>query len=94
VRGSEIACRYGGEEFVLILPEASLRVTRQRAEQIRAVLKQLNVKCDGQPVGAIMLSFGVACFPEYRLESKSVLKAADAALYRAKQQGRDRVVVA
>jgi len=94
VRGSDIACRYGGEEFTLILPEASLGVTQLRAEQIRTAVKQLQVECSGQPVGAITLSLGVASFPKHGLEGEAILKAADTALYRAKQEGRDRVIVA
>ena len=94
VRGSDIACRYGGEEFTLILPEASLDVTQQRAEQIRTAAKQLNVECNGQSVGAITLSMGVASFPNYGLDPEVVIKAADEALYRAKNEGRDRVIVA
>ena len=94
VRGSDIACRYGGEEFTLILPEASLDVTQQRAEQIRTAAKQLNVECNGQSVGAITLSMGVASFPNYGLDPEVVIKAADEALYRAKNEGRDRVILA
>ncbi|MDV2995671.1 MAG: Response regulator PleD [Chroococcidiopsis sp. SAG 2025] len=94
VRGSDIACRYGGEEFLLILPEASLGVTQLRAEQIRAAVKQLHVESSGQPVGAITLSLGVASFPKHGLEGEAILKAADTALYRAKQEGRDRAIVA
>lgn len=94
VRGSDIACRYGGEEFTLILPEASLDVTLQRAEQIRAAVKQLNIECSGEFLGAIAISMGVACFPDHGLEGEAILKAADAALYQAKQQGRDRAIAA
>ncbi len=94
VRGSDIACRYGGEEFMLILPEASLSVTQERAEQIKEGARQLNVECSGQQLGKITLSLGVACFPTHGLDGEAVIKAADTALYRAKQEGRDRVVLA
>ena len=94
VRGSDIACRYGGEEFILILPEASLSVAQQRAEQIREGARHLNVECGEQPVGEITLSLGVASYPLHGLQSEAVIKAADVALYRAKEQGRDRVIVA
>lgn len=94
VRGSDIACRYGGEEFTLILPEASLDVTQQRAELLRTAAKQLNVKCNGQSVGVVSLSMGVASFPTYGQDPQAVIKAADRALYRAKNEGRDRVIVA
>lgn len=94
VRGSDIACRYGGEEFTLILPEASLNVTLQRAEQIRAAVKQLNIECSGEFLGAIAVCIGVACFLDHGLEGETILKAADAALYQAKRQGRDRAIAA
>ncbi len=94
VRGSDIACRYGGEEFTLILPEASLSVTLRRAEQIRAAVKQLNIECSGNLLGALAVSMGVACFPDHGREPETILKAADTALYQAKQQGRDRAIAA
>ncbi len=92
-RREDIACRYGGEEFLLILPEAWLDITRQRAEQLREEIKQLRVQCRGQMLGTVTLSLGVAVFPEYGSNSSALLRAADLALYRAKAEGRDRVVV-
>ncbi len=94
IRKSDIACRYGGEELTLILPESSLEVVQQRAEQIREGAKHLNVYHERQPLGAIALSLGVACFPEHGSTGEAVLRAADAALYRAKKSGRDQVVSA
>ncbi|MBC6478438.1 MAG: diguanylate cyclase [Hormoscilla sp. GM7CHS1pb] len=94
IRGSDIACRYGGEEFTLILPEASLDDTRKRAEQLRRQVKLLNVQHLGQPLGKITVSMGVACFPEHGLTAEALIRAADEALYRAKKAGRDRVVAA
>ncbi|MEW6492886.1 MAG: diguanylate cyclase [Cyanobacteriota bacterium] len=94
IRSSDIACRYGGEEFLLILPEASLEATRQRAEQLREGVKKLMVQYRHQTLGAIAISVGVACFPEQGLTGEAVILAADMALYQAKGTGRDRVVVA
>jgi diguanylate cyclase (GGDEF)-like protein len=94
IRGSDIACRYGGEEFTLILPEASLELTQQRAEQLRLGVKHLNVQHRRQPLGPVTLSLGVASFPKNGLTRDEVLQAADAALYRAKKSGRDRTVTA
>lgn len=94
LRGSDIACRYGGEEITLILPEASLEVAIARAEQIREGVKHLVLKNRNQLLGAITLSLGVACFPEHGSTGQAVIQAADAALYRAKKEGRDRVVSA
>jgi len=93
VRGGDIACRYGGEEFVLILPEASPEVTLRRAEQMREGVKRLNVVHHGQPLGRITLSLGVAGYPGDGQTPDELLRAADAALYQAKERGRDRVVV-
>ena len=94
VRQSDIACRYGGEEFMLILPEASLDIVQQRAEQLRQGAKQLQVQHRSQSLGAIALSLGVACYPEHGLTGETVIRAADAALYCAKAEGRDTVRVA
>jgi diguanylate cyclase (GGDEF)-like protein len=93
IRKGDIACRYGGEEFMLILPESSLNNSRQRAEQLREELKHLSVQYGGQSIRAVTLSLGVAVFPEHGLTVEAVLRAADLALYRAKGEGRDRVVV-
>ena len=93
-RGGDIACRYGGEEFALILPEASLEATSQRGEVLREKTKRLNVQHRGLSLGTVTLSVGVAAFPQHGSNSEALLRAADEALYAAKQSGRDRVVVA
>jgi diguanylate cyclase (GGDEF)-like protein len=94
VRGSDIACRYGGEEFVLLLPEASREITRQRAETIRAGASCMAVSDQGRPITPITLSVGVAAFPLDGASAEALLKSADDALYRAKREGRDRVALA
>ena len=94
IRGSDIACRYGGEEFILILPEATLEASCERAEQVRLDLKQMAVYYEGWPLEPVTLSLGVAVFPDHGPDRTSILKAADAALYAAKAAGRDRVAVA
>lgn len=94
IRNSDIACRYGGEELLLILPEASLEDTRQRAEQLREGVKCLKVEHRRQTLDSITISVGVACFPEHGLTGEVVIRAADAALYQAKREGRDRIVSA
>ena len=93
IRTEDIACRYGGEEFALILPEASLEITRERAEKLREGIKHMNVRYLGQASGPITISFGVAILPEHGSTGDAVLQAADAALYRAKAEGRDRVII-
>ncbi len=94
IRAEDIACRYGGEEFVIILPEASLEDTLKRAERIREGIKQLHVRYRDQALGAVTTSLGIAVFPKHGSSVETILKAADAALYRAKREGRDRVVIA
>jgi diguanylate cyclase (GGDEF)-like protein/PAS domain S-box-containing protein len=94
LRGEDIACRYGGEEFTLVLPEASLDATRQRAEQLLQEVRCLDLQHRGESLSSITLSMGVAAFPEQGLTAEDILRAADAALYRAKAAGRARVVVA
>jgi diguanylate cyclase (GGDEF)-like protein/PAS domain S-box-containing protein len=94
IRGEDIGCRYGGEEFLLILPDASLEATQQRAELLQQEAKGLGVRVAGRSLGGITLSLGVAVYPQHGRTIENVMRAADAALYRAKQEGRDRVVVA
>lgn len=94
IRGDDVPCRYGGEEFTLILPDASLEVTRQRAETLRVEAHQLHLEFDGQLLGRITLSLGVAVFPDHGQTVDAVLQAADEALYTAKRGGRNQVCVA
>ncbi|MDE2058341.1 MAG: diguanylate cyclase [candidate division NC10 bacterium] len=94
VRGDDIACRYGGEEFTLILPGASLDIVRERAEQVRLGAQSLVVRVAGIQLGTITLSLGVAVWPQHGETADAVLQAADSALYRAKQGGRNRVEIA
>ena len=94
IRGEDITCRYGGEEFILILPEATKEVTVLRAEQIREAIKSMRVEYRRQPLGVISISLGVAIYPEHSSSVEGILKKADEALYVAKHNGRDRVEVA
>jgi diguanylate cyclase (GGDEF)-like protein len=94
VRAEDIACRYGGEEFALILPECSLQQAAVRAEEIRRRLRECRAEPDEQTTGAITVSIGVAAFDETTDRVDLLLKFADDALYEAKRAGRDRVVVA
>jgi diguanylate cyclase (GGDEF)-like protein len=89
VRAEDIACRYGGEEFCLILPGAPLEAAIARAEALRAEMSRLQLQHDGRTLGAVSLSVGVAAFPIHGQGGADVLKAADAALYQAKRAGRD-----
>jgi len=94
VRQYDVACRYGGEEFVLMMPEVTKDLTRKRAESLREKTKQLHVQYKGKFLEPVTISLGVAVYPEHGLTSDEVLKSADDALYKAKREGRDRVVLA
>lgn len=94
VRGGDVACRFGGEEFVLILPETTLENAKQRAEELREKSRQLTVIYRGQALGIVTISLGLAAFPECATTVEALLRSADTALYRAKTEGRDRVVIA
>jgi diguanylate cyclase (GGDEF)-like protein/PAS domain S-box-containing protein len=92
-RGEDIACRYGGEEFVIILPETPLDITLKRAESLLEEIRHLNVQHLGRTLGTITTSLGVAVFPDHGTTGETVMRAADAALYQAKERGRDQVAV-
>ncbi len=94
VRGGDISCRYGGEEFLMIMAETNLEAGYQRAENIRQQVTELQVRCHGEILRKITVSIGVAGFPVHGDSAGTIVKAADEALYRAKREGRDRVVVA
>jgi diguanylate cyclase (GGDEF)-like protein len=91
-RESDMPCRYGGEEFVVILPEISLEQCVKKAEQLRLVTRErITIYRQGKDIG-ITLSLGVAIFPLHGESLGMVLKRADEALYQAKERGRDMVV--
>jgi diguanylate cyclase (GGDEF)-like protein len=93
-RKGDLACRYGGEEFTLVLPESSLKDTFRRAEELRITFQQLLIKHRDIVLGKVSLSLGVAAFPEHGTTPQDLLTASDAALLRAKAEGRDRVLIA
>ena len=90
---SDISCRYGGDEFLLVLPDSSLADTQERLEEIRIFLKSLPIRYGEQVLGMITLSAGIAQTPEHGTTSAELLRAADEALYAAKQAGGDRTVI-
>jgi diguanylate cyclase (GGDEF)-like protein/PAS domain S-box-containing protein len=94
VRGEDIACRFGGEEFVIILPKASLDDTRHRAEALREGIKAHPPDESTRLYPTTTMSVGVAAYPEHGTSVAQLILAADSAMYLAKAQGRDRVVVA
>jgi len=94
LRAGDIACRYGGEELLLILPEATVEAAARRAEDLRTRAKKLEVTHGDTALGPVTVSLGVAVFPGNGRTRDELLASADASLYKAKQGGRDRVVVA
>ncbi|MDX8433534.1 diguanylate cyclase [Mesorhizobium abyssinicae] len=93
-RDSDVVSRYGGEEFALVMPGASLEEGAQRAETLRQAIKQLHLAHRGRTLGTVTASFGVAAYPEHGAGWAELTNAADHAQYDAKAEGRDRVVVA
>ena len=92
-RQGDIACRFGGEEFLLVLPGAKLADAFRRADDLRGLLDQAIFHHADRPL-KVTCSAGVAAFPEHGDSAETVLNAADDALYAAKQAGRNRVLCA
>jgi len=94
VRSEDVVCRYGGEEFVIIIPEANAEIAAERAEVIRHAVGKLRVHFKGEPLRQISLSIGIAIYPSAARDVADLIRVADQALYEAKRAGRDRVKVA
>jgi diguanylate cyclase (GGDEF)-like protein len=94
VREGDMPCRYGGEEFVVILPGANIDDTQQRAETLRATIERWAPQHHGRSFGPVTVSIGIAAFPRNGDSWQTTLKAADQALYKAKHDGRNRVEAA
>jgi diguanylate cyclase (GGDEF)-like protein len=94
VRHGDVACRFGGEELMIVMPDIDAASALQRAEEIREAVKRLQMACRGQSVGNVTVSLGVALYPDHGTTPADLVKASDTALYRAKSAGRDQVVLA
>ncbi|NJO82019.1 MAG: GGDEF domain-containing protein [Blastochloris sp.] len=94
VRGGDIVARYGGEEFLMVLPGIPWPALVRRAARIGAAVRAMQVVQAGQDLGTRSCSIGVAVYPVHGLTTTAIITAADQALYQAKAQGRDQVVVA
>ncbi len=93
-RTSDICCRYGGEEFAIILPESTSQDAAIRADALRSEVRGLCLHYKKQPLGQLTVSVGVAAFPEHGSTAEELLKIADQCLYESKARGRDVVTVA
>ena len=93
-RGDDIICRYGGEEFAIILPESTAQDAASRAELLRIAARTLKLKHNDVTLDPVTLSAGIAGFPEHASSARELLQVADACLYEAKKSGRDRVILA
>ena len=93
-RVEDIVCRYGGEEFVMLLPGLNRDAIIHRAEELREAIRELNVRFRGETLAKITISCGVSVFPHQGRTCAELIDVADHALYQAKQAGRDRVEVA
>jgi diguanylate cyclase (GGDEF)-like protein len=90
IRREDVACRFGGEEFILILPETTRDLVFGRAEALREDIKNIQIKFRDKLLGTITTSLGVSVFPEHGSTAVALLRAADMALYQSKREGRDR----
>jgi diguanylate cyclase (GGDEF)-like protein/PAS domain S-box-containing protein len=91
-RRGDITCRYGGEEFSVLMPGASLEGARKRANQWRRAFQMIHQSFNGQEV-LVTLSVGIAHYPGHGADGMAVLEAADKALYKSKQNGKNQVTI-
>jgi diguanylate cyclase (GGDEF)-like protein len=91
VRRADVACRYGGEEFLIILPETELEIALQRADQLRVAFASMAVDHNGKKLQRT-ISIGVSAYPNHGATPSQLILTADKALYQAKVSGRDRVI--
>ncbi|TCM15000.1 diguanylate cyclase (GGDEF)-like protein [Novosphingobium sp. PhB165] len=93
-RDGDVVCRFGGEEFTIIAPGTSAAALAERVEAVRQAIGELNIHQGGRTLGATTMSFGIAVWEEnMERDGSTLIKVADAALYRAKREGRNRVVL-
>lgn len=93
-RASDVASRLGGEELMVMLPGAEAVAAIRKAEQLGNGIRQLKVRAQGKTIGPVTVSIGVATYAHHGSTPEELMRSADAALYRAKAEGRDRVVLA
>lgn len=91
-QGVDLACRYGGEEFILVLPEMTTDYALELMEQLRQAVANLTISYHGRFLSQITVSIGLATFPQHGYSPERLINLADKALYQAKESGRNRTV--
>jgi diguanylate cyclase (GGDEF)-like protein len=94
LRSEDVICRYGGEEFIAILPGISFEMALERADQLRRKVSEAHPQFGGENLHGVTVSVGVAMYPLHADSAEKLVRAADRALYEAKHQGRNRIVIA
>lgn len=89
IREGDVACRFGGDEFTIVLPDASISNAQRRAEELRAGINDIGILFQDKKLSGSSVSIGVACFPMHGMSAEQILEAADTALYAAKEAGRN-----
>jgi diguanylate cyclase (GGDEF)-like protein len=92
-RQDDVPCRYGGEEFMLLMPKMTLETAQQRAEEWRRRFATMTIDVGGGQHIGTTVSIGIAEFPAHGRTAQALIECADQALYQAKSAGRDRVVL-
>jgi diguanylate cyclase (GGDEF)-like protein/PAS domain S-box-containing protein len=93
-RVDDVICRYGGEEFAVIMPESTAEEAARRTEELRADIKQIRLLHEGKMLDPLSISAGVAAYPEHGSGVTELLRLADSGLYESKTNGRDRITIA
>jgi diguanylate cyclase (GGDEF)-like protein len=93
IRQTDVFCRFGGEEFIMILPESTTDDTFKRVDQFRDEVKSMSIYFRNQRLPAVAISMGIATYPDHGINTNDLIQIADKALYKAKQEGRDRVII-
>lgn len=93
-RRSDVACRLGREEFLLILPDCPLQTAYERIEQLRSLLEHSVCEQIGKPIGTVTFSAGMAAYPNHGHNLDTLIQTASKALYQAKENGRNCIIIA